>query len=60
LIWIHFHNPQIWINTWRKNSHIYEQFLTIDKKWTTTKQKIVEIQIGNNPSHIIKRIQFPI
>ncbi len=31
LIWIHFHNPQIWINTRIKDSHIYEQFLTTDK-----------------------------
>jgi len=39
LIWIHFHNPQIGINTQIKNFHIYEQFSTIDKKWTSIKQK---------------------
>ncbi len=43
-----------------KNSHIYKQFLTTDQKWTKIKQKIVEIQIGSNPFHIIIRIQFPI
>ncbi len=58
LIWIHFHNPQNGINTRIKNFHIYEQFLTIDKKWTPIEQKNVEIQINSNP--IITRIQFPI
>jgi hypothetical protein len=60
LIWIHFHNTQIGINTRIKNSHIYEQFSTIDKKWTPIEHKIVEIQINSNPSNIITRIQFPI
>jgi hypothetical protein len=32
LIWIHFYNPQIEINTCIKNFQIYKQFLTIDKK----------------------------
>ncbi len=53
-------NPQIWINTQIKNSHIYEKFHTIDKKWITIKQKNVQIQIGSNHFHIIARIQFPI
>jgi hypothetical protein len=39
LIWMHFHNPQIGINTRIKNVHIYEEFSTIDKKWTPIKQK---------------------
>jgi hypothetical protein len=60
LIWIHFHNPQIGINTQIKNFHIYEQFLTIDNKCTSIERKITKIQIGSNPSHIITRIQFPI
>jgi hypothetical protein len=60
LIWIHFHNPQIGIKTQIKNFHIYEQFPTIDNKWTPIKQKITKIQIGSNPSYIITRIQFPI
>jgi hypothetical protein len=39
LIWIHFHNPQIGINTQIKNFHIYEQFSTIDKKMDIDKTK---------------------
>jgi len=60
LIWIHFHNTQIRINTRIKNSHIYKQFSTIDKKWTPIEHKIVEIQINSNLSNIITRIQSPI
>jgi hypothetical protein len=56
LIWIHFYDPHI--NTRIKNSHIYEQFPTIDKKWTLIEQKIAKIQIGSNPSHIIKNSIF--
>jgi hypothetical protein len=58
LIWIHFHNPQIGINTQIKNFHVYEQFPTIDNKCTPTEHKITKIQIDSNPSHIITRIQF--
>ncbi len=60
LIWIYFHNPQIGINTWIKNSHIYDQFVTTNKKWTLVQQKIAKIQINSDPFHIITRIQFPI
>ncbi len=58
LIWIYFHNPQIGINMKIKNSHIYKQFFTTNKKWTPIEQKIAEIQIGSNPFHIIIKIQF--
>jgi hypothetical protein len=60
LIWIHFHNPQIRINIRIKNFHIYQEFSTIDKKWTPIKQKITKIQIDSNPCHIVTLIQFPI
>ncbi len=60
LIWIHFHDSQIGINTQIKNSHIYEKFATIDKKWTPIEQKFAKTQINSDYSHIITRIQFPI
>jgi hypothetical protein len=59
-LWIHFHNPQIGHNTQIKNIQIYNEFPRLDKQWTPIKHKIVEIQIGSNPSHTITRIQFPI
>jgi hypothetical protein len=39
---------------------IYKSIMRLDKQWTPIECKIVEIQIGNNPSHTITRIQFPI
>jgi hypothetical protein len=60
LIRIFFHNPQIGINTWIKNSHIYKQFITIDKKWTLIEQKVAKIQISSNLFHIVTRIHFAI
>jgi hypothetical protein len=61
LIWIHFCNLQIGINTRIDiNPRIYEQFPNINKNWMPIEQKIVEIQIGNNIFHIIKIVQFPI
>ncbi len=38
-----------------KNFHIYEQFPIINTEWTPIEKKTTEIQIGNNPSHIITR-----
>jgi len=57
---IHFHNPQIGINTRFKNSHIYEQFTTIDKKWTPIEQKLQKYKLVVILAHIIAIIQFPI
>jgi hypothetical protein len=37
LIWIHFQNPQIGLNTRMKNRHIYENFPNLDKTWTQLK-----------------------
>jgi hypothetical protein len=51
LIWINFHKPHIGFNTMLKNSHIYKEFLAANKIYTP--QKVIEIEIGNNPSHII-------
>jgi hypothetical protein len=56
-VWIHFHNPHIRHNIW---IIIYDEFRKLDKQWRPIEHKIVEIQIGSNPSHIITRIQFPI
>jgi hypothetical protein len=52
-----FHNPHIGFNTRLENSHIYKELSTPNRNRTPIEQK-VEIQIGNNPSHIITRIQF--
>ncbi len=41
-----------------KNSHIYKEFPAINKNYTP--RKVIEIQIRNNPSHIMTRIQFSI
>ncbi len=60
MIWIYFHNSQIGMSTQIKNFHFLKQILTIDNKWIPIKQKIAEIQISSNPSHIITRIQSPI
>jgi hypothetical protein len=51
-IWIQFYNSKIENKTRTKNLHIYEQFLVINKEWTPIEKKIIEIQIGSNPSHI--------
>jgi hypothetical protein len=51
-IWIQFYNSKIENKTRTKNLHIYEQFLIINKEWTPIDEKIREIQIGSNPSHI--------
>jgi hypothetical protein len=58
-ILVYFEN--LWIgNTRLENSHLYKQFSKLNKSWTLTKQKIVEIQIANNPNHTITKIQYPI
>jgi hypothetical protein len=46
-------------NTWIKNLQTYDEFPRLDKQRTPIECKIVEIQIGNNPSHTITIIQFP-
>jgi hypothetical protein len=51
LLWINFHKAHIGFNTMLKNSHIYKEFLAANKIYTP--QKVIEIEIGNNPSHII-------
>jgi hypothetical protein len=38
----------------------YQKFPRLNKKWTPIEEKMVKIQIGNNSSHIITRIQFSI
>jgi hypothetical protein len=45
LIWIHFQNPQIGINTRFENSQTYKEFLRLDKNWTPIELKFVEIHI---------------
>ncbi len=55
LIWMHFHNPQIGHKTQIKNLQIYDEFSRLDKQWTPIEHKIVEIQIGSNPFHIITK-----
>jgi hypothetical protein len=60
LIWINFHKLHIGFNTMLENSHIYKEFLALNKNYTPIEQKVIEIQINNNPSHIITRIQFHI
>jgi hypothetical protein len=57
-LWIHFYNPLIGQNTWIKNLQIYDEFPRLDEQWTLIEHKIVEKQIGGNPSHTITRIQF--
>jgi hypothetical protein len=59
-VWIHFHNPQIGHNALIKNLQIYDEFTRLDKQRTPIECKIAEIQVGNNLSHTITRIQFPI
>ncbi len=39
---------------------MYEKIPRLDKNWIPIEHKVVEIQIGNNPFHIITIIQFPI
>jgi hypothetical protein len=46
--------------TWIKYFHVYEEFPRLDKNLTPIERKVVEIKIGNNPSHTITKIQFPI
>ncbi len=43
-----FLNPQIGINMRIQHPHIYKNFPTFKKNWTSIEQKITEIQIGNN------------
>jgi hypothetical protein len=50
-------NLHIGFNIRLENSHIYKELFAPNKNRTPIEQK-VEIQIGNNPSHIITRIQF--
>jgi len=59
-IWTKFYNSKIGNKMRNKNLHIYEQFLIIITEWTHIEKKTTEIQMGNDPSHIITRIQFPI
>ncbi len=40
LLWIHFQNSQIGLNTRMENHHIYEKIPNLDKKWTLIKQKL--------------------
>jgi hypothetical protein len=45
LIWIHFQNPQIGINTRFEISQTYKEFHGLDKNWTPIELKFVEIHI---------------
>jgi len=37
---------------------LYNEFFILNKNWTPSQRKNIEIQIGSNPTHIITRINF--
>ncbi len=59
-IWIYFEYPKTGNNTRLNFFHLYKQFPRLDRSWIGIEWNFVEIQIGSNCNHTIKRIQYTI
>jgi hypothetical protein len=60
LVWIHFHNSRTLHNTQIMKFPNVGTISYTGQTRTPIEHKIVKIKIGNNPSHNIMKIQFPI